>query len=63
METWDQFKVKITEWSKLCITDDEFYCYLVTSTFEKAGDQRVAALFIKQHDNGEWSHAIYHRVR
>jgi len=63
METWDQFKEVIKDWATLTITDDEFYCYLKTSVFEKAADRRLADIFIKQHDGGEWSHAIYHRVR
>lgn len=61
METWDTFKVKIKQWSKLTITDQEFYCYLITSQFTVI-DQRLVDIFIKQHDNGEWSHAIYHRM-
>jgi len=63
METWSQFRVMIKAWSTLVVTDQEFYDYLVNSVFECAGDRRVANLFIKQHDNGEWSHAIYHRMR
>ena len=62
METWNELKQKITQWSKLEITDDEFHCYLINSVFDSAADQRVVDIFVKQHDNGEWTHAIYHRV-
>ena len=62
METWADLKVQIKAWSKLEITDDQFYCYLTTHSFELAADQRVVDLFIAQHDGGEWSHAIYHRM-
>jgi hypothetical protein len=62
METWEQFRVVIGNWAKLRITDDEFYCYLTTSDFANPADRRVADIFITQHDHGEWSHAIYHRM-
>lgn len=62
METWCEFRLMIGKWSHSEITDDQFYAYLVNSTFEKEGDKRVADLFITQHDGGEWTHAIYHRL-
>lgn len=61
MEGWSQFKAVIGQWSRFEITDDQFYQYLITSEFECAADRRVAALFITQHDGGEWTHSIYHR--
>jgi hypothetical protein len=61
MQTWCHFREQISAWAKLQITDEQFYAYLVESTFECDSDKRVAAIFIKQHDNGEWSHPIYHR--
>lgn len=63
METWEQFKVVITSWAVCDITDEEFYTYLVDAEFENPADRRLANIFIKQHDGGEWSHAIYHRMR
>jgi hypothetical protein len=63
VETWTELREKIGQWSKLEITDDQFYCYLVSSIFDSAADARVVAIFIGQHDRGEWSHAIYHRMR
>jgi hypothetical protein len=62
METWSEFRSVISAWAKLEIDDAEFYRYLVCSEFENAADRRVANIFITQHDNGEWSHAIYHRM-
>lgn len=62
METWDNFKCMIKQWSRLEITDQEFYCYLLNSDFDCQADRRLANIFIKQHDGGEWNHPIYHRV-
>lgn len=62
MQTWAEFRVQIQSWAKQEITDDEFYGYLTTSEFECDADRRVAAIFIRQHDGGEWTHAIYHRM-
>ena len=61
METWASFRQHIKDWSKLVISDQDFYCYLINAQFEPP-DQRVADIFIRQHDNGEWSHVIYHRM-
>jgi hypothetical protein len=61
METWKELREKIGQWSRVDITDDEFYCYLINHVFD-AADTRVVAIFIGQHDRGEWSHAIYHRM-
>lgn len=62
METWACFRERIQQWSKLQITDQQFYDYLINSTFECNADRRVADIFILQHDGGEWSHAVYHRM-
>lgn len=62
MQTWSQFRLIIKQWAGLEISDQEFYDYLIGSEFESAADQRVANIFIAQHDGGEWSHAIYHRM-
>lgn len=62
MIKWDIFKDFITRWSKLQITDDEFYKFLTTAELSPP-DRRLADIFIKQHDCGEWSHDIYHRAR
>lgn len=61
METWDDFKCAIKKWSRLEIDDTEFYQYLITSEFNPI-DQRLVDVFILQHDGGEWTHAIYHRM-
>ncbi len=63
MENWDQFKTVIKQWSRLEMTDGAFYKYLTDSVFENPADRVLADIFIKQHDGGEWSHAIYHRLR
>jgi methionine synthase II (cobalamin-independent) len=63
METWSELRTQIRQWSRGEINDEEFYCYLRDSVFELEADRRVANLFIIQHDNGEWSHVIYHRMR
>lgn len=60
MQDWCQFREMIIKWSKLLISDQEFYDYLVNSEFDGA-NRRVADLFIKQHDGNEWTHSIYHR--
>ena len=62
MESWPQLKEQIRQWSKCVTSDEDFYNYLKSSVFELDADRRVADLFIIEHDNGEWSHAIYHRV-
>lgn len=61
MEQWSHLKKQIQQWSKCQITDEEFYIYLTTHDFELDADKRVVALFVAQHDGGEWTHAIYHR--
>lgn len=63
MEAWPQLKEQIKQWSKLQITDDEFYEYLTTHEFELDADKRVVDIFIKQHDGKEWTHPIYHRQK
>ena len=60
MESWEEFRAVIHTWAVCEITDEQFYAYLIDSTFT-AADRRVADIFIKQHDGGEWSHSIYHR--
>jgi hypothetical protein len=62
METWSELRKHICQWSHHEITDEEFYCYLRDSVFELDADRRVANIYIIQHDGGEWSHAIYHRM-
>jgi hypothetical protein len=62
METWEQFRCVIQAWARLEVTDATFYAYLTDTVFEDTADRRLADIFIKQHDGGEWSHAIYHRM-
>ncbi len=59
--TWEEFKAKIRAWVHRELTDDAFIIWLRTSSFASEADQRVADVFIKQHDEGNWS-ASYHHV-